>query len=283
VDHFKTAAEKRDALVHRARWADKPGIIYTGTRKAAEEVMRALADQDINALFYHGGMNGKQRHEIQERFMAGESEVIVATNAFGMGIDKPDVRFVYHLDPSDSLDSYYQEIGRAGRDGEKAEAVLFYRREDIGAQSFKTAQGKIETGVLERVATRIAQEAGSLDPETLADETGLSRRKLTSALQRLEDAGAAKILANGSVRASKAAEPRQAARTAAEDHERRRQAAQERLEAMRAYAETAGCRRHLLLHYLGDRVKGPCDFCDNCESARGKVVESDAGTRREVV
>ena len=127
VDVSRREAEKREALVHRVRWADKPGIIYTGTRKAAEEIMRALEAEQIEALFYHGGLKGQERHEIQERFMSGEAEVMVATNAFGMGVDKPDIRFVYHYDASDSLDSYYQEIGRAGRDGDKAEAVLFYR------------------------------------------------------------------------------------------------------------------------------------------------------------
>jgi len=88
VDHFQTGPEKRDALVHRVRWADKPGIIYTGTRKAAEEIVQALAAEQIDALFYHGGMKSKDRHQIQERFMSGGADVIVATNAFGMGVDK---------------------------------------------------------------------------------------------------------------------------------------------------------------------------------------------------
>src|SRR6185437_2743697 len=99
--------EKREALVHRARWADKPGIIYTGTRRAAEEIMEALATEGMDALFYHAGMKAKDRHEVQERFMSGACDVMVATNAFGMGVDKPDIRFVYHLDASDSLDGYY--------------------------------------------------------------------------------------------------------------------------------------------------------------------------------
>ena len=282
VDQFNTEAEKRDALVHRARWADKPGIIYTGTRKAAEEIMRELADEQIDAMFYHGGLKGKERHLIQERFMSGESEIIVATNAFGMGVDKADIRFVYHLDVPDSLDSYYQEIGRAGRDGQKAEAVLFYRREDIGAQSFKTGQGRIEPELLERVATRIAGEDGPVDPETLADETGLSKRRLTSTLQRLEDAGATETLPTGEIRATETSDPGEAARAATEEYEMRRQANRERLEQMRAYAETTGCRRELLLQYLGDSFEGPCDACDNCEAERGKITDPSAGTRREV-
>src|SRR5581483_10873109 len=73
VDRFKTEAEKRDALVHRTRWADKPGIIYTGTRKAAESIMLALGEEGVEAVFYHAGLKGKERHDIQERFMTGEA------------------------------------------------------------------------------------------------------------------------------------------------------------------------------------------------------------------
>ena len=283
VDHFKTEREKREALVHRVRWTDKPGIIYTGTRKAAEEIMRALADEQVDALFYHAGMKPKERREVQERFMQGGADVIVATNAFGMGVDKPDIRFVYHLDPPDSLEAYYQEIGRAGRDGKRAEAVLFYRPEDIGAQSYKTGQGKIETEVLERLAKQIAAEGEPVSPEELREEAGISGRKLTSALQRLEDAGATETLAGGEVQAIEGADPAQAARTAAEEHEHRREANRERLEQMRAYAETSACRRERLLRYLGDEFQGPCNRCDNCEAAAGKLTDPSAGTRREVL
>lgn len=113
VDHFETEEDKKVALVHRVLWAQKPGIIYVSTRKKAEEMMAALAGEGVDALFYHGGLKAQEREDIQNRFMSGQAEVMVATNAFGMGVDKADVRFVYHYDVSESLDSYYQEIGRA--------------------------------------------------------------------------------------------------------------------------------------------------------------------------
>ena len=112
----------------------------------------------------------------------------------------------------------------------------------------------------------------------------LSKRKLTSALQRLEDAGATETLPTGEVQAVEDADPAEAARTATEQQERRRQMKKERLEMMRAYAGATTCRRELLLRYLGDDYTGPCNFCDNCEAASGGIVVDPAvGTRREVV
>jgi ATP-dependent DNA helicase RecQ len=259
VDNFKTAGEKCEALVHRTRWAEKPGIIYTATRKAAEAIRQALAAERIESLYYHGGMKAKERHAVQEQFMSGAAEVIVATNAFGMGVDKPDIRFVYHHDPSDSLDAYYQEIGRAGRDGNPAEAVLFFRGADIGAQSYKAGSGKIDQGLLRQLSTRMGD-----DPAQLARELGISWRKLTTALQRIEDA-----------RAAGAHDSEQIAQDAAEEQEKRRHARRERLEKMRDYAEAAGCRREFLLRYLGEDFTGPCGSCDRCEAGQG--------VRREVV
>ncbi len=281
VDRFETEDEKREALAHRVRWSDKPGIVYTGTRKAAEQIMSALAAEKINALFYHGGLKAQARHAIQERFMAGEAGVMVATNAFGMGIDKPDIRFVYHYDAPDSLDSYYQEIGRAGRDGENADAVLFYRKEDIGAQGFKMG-GRVDTRLLKQIIARVAGGAGLTGVGELAASLGLSQRKLLGALQHLQDAGAIELGPDGAIRGT-AEDPDHAVKAAAEQHELRRQAKRGRLRQMRDYAEAGGCRREMLLQYLGDDFTGPCGYCDNCEAASGQLAaDPEAGTRREV-
>jgi ATP-dependent DNA helicase RecQ len=281
VDRFKTETEKRDALVHRVRWSDKPGIVYTGTRKAAEQIMHALAGEEINALFYHGGLKAQDRHAIQERFMAGDADVMVATNALGMGVDKPDIRFVYHYDAPDSLDSYYQEIGRAGRDGENSDAVLFYRKEDIGAQGFKLG-GRVDSVLLEQLVKRVAEAEGPIGTDELAGDLGLSQRKLISALQHLQDAGAIVMLPDGAVQAL-AKDLDEAVETAADQHELRRDAKRERLQQMRDYAEAGLCRREMLLQYLGDDFNGPCNRCDNCEAASGQPDEDpETGTRREV-
>lgn len=283
VDRFPKESEKMQALVHRVRWADKPGIVYVATRKNAEEIMRLLGEEGVEALFYHGGLKASDREEIQERFMSGQAEVVVATNAFGMGVDKADVRFVYHYDVSDSLDSYYQEIGRAGRDGEKAEAVLFFRQEDLGVQKFRAGEGKLEPEQIERVADLISDQEGPVEPEEIADKTDLSERKLAAAIHRLEEVGALEVLPTGEVQLAEEADVPEAAQSAAEEQDRRKEIRKERLRRMQEYADTSACRREHLLRYFGDAFTGPCNNCDNCAAGTpGIKVDPTVGTRREV-
>jgi ATP-dependent DNA helicase RecQ len=287
VDHFEKESEKMDALVHRVRWADKPGIVYVGTRRHAESLVQALEDEGVNALFYHAGLKAAERRTIQDKFMDGNAEVIVATNAFGMGIDKANVRFVYHYDVSDSLDAYYQEIGRAGRDGEKAEAILFFRSEDIGATKFRSGEAKLDVAEIERVAAAIADQEGPVDREEIADEVDLSDRKLTKVLNRLEDVGAVEVLPTGAVEFNVEADLNETATEAAHEQERRKEIKRERIALLEEYADTSACRREHLLRYFGDSFTGPCGNCDNCltssmNSEDGIQVDPGLGTRREV-
>ena len=115
------------------------GIVYAATHKRTEELAELLREHGVDAVHYHGGLSRKDRESAQDAFMSGKVEVIVATSAFGMGVDKPDVRFVFHTEPPDSLDAYYQEIGRAGRDGEPARAALFYLPSDLSLPRFFAA------------------------------------------------------------------------------------------------------------------------------------------------
>jgi ATP-dependent DNA helicase RecQ len=287
VDHFESEADKMEALVKRVHWADKPGIVYVATRKNAEAIMRALGEAGVHALFYHAGLKAKEREAIQEQFMNGQAEVIVATNAFGMGVDKADIRFVYHFDISGSLDAYYQEIGRAGRDGEPAEAVLFYRDANVGTQKFRTGQGKLETAAVEKVIEAIAKEDGPVPPAEVAKEVELSDRKVATALHRLADVGAVELLPTGEVALAPDADVNEAARLAADEQRNHQETRREKLRQMQGYADATTCRREILLRYFGDDYRGPCNSCDNCEAARpkdvvGAAVERGAGTRREV-
>ena len=283
VDPFRTEEEKIDSLIRRVRFAEKPGIVYVATRKNAELIMSTLNETGIDAVFYHGGLKGAERESIQERFMNGDVQVIVATNAFGMGIDKADVRFVYHFDISDSLDSYYQEIGRAGRDGEPAEAVLFYRSEDLNLRKFQAGGGKLHAADIEKVANIIERDIGPINTKDIADETDMSKRKIVSMVNRLEDVGALELGADGDVQLTSGMDAGEASRVASDGQESVREAQRARLNVMQQYAELSTCRREFLLQYFGDTFEGPCGNCDvDIQPPGASAPEYAGGTRREV-
>lgn len=264
---FEDKREKQQALIKAVVKAEKPGIVYTATRKEAEEVAELLQAQDINAIFYHAGMKSKEREAAQIAFMEDEAEVIVATTAFGMGIDKPNVRFVFHHNISDSVDAYYQEIGRAGRDGESAKAILFYHSDDLNLRRFFASGGQIDLEQVEQVATVVQAQEEPIDLKTLKQQTDLSKSKLQTALGHLEAVDAIAVLPSGEVTATEPSlDLNQVAAEAIEVQERHQQYERSRLEMMRGYAEVQDCRRKYMLNYFGEEFEAPCGKCDCCEA-----------------
>jgi ATP-dependent DNA helicase RecQ len=260
VERFTDAGAKRAALIDRVvEVASEPGvgIVYAATRRIAEEVAEALAERGVRAEAYHGGLPAGRRREVEAAFAGDQVDVVVATTAFGMGIDKPDVRFVYHHDVADSPDSYYQEIGRAGRDGEPAEAVLFYRPEDLGLRRFFAGGGGAGPDDVALIA-----DSGLTDVEELVEHTGLSRARVTAALTCLSDGHDGEA-------------PAVAAARAHEEREARARIQQSRVDMMRAYAEARGCRRQVLLGYFGEPLEEPCGNCDRCAAAPAGAIASD--------
>lgn len=157
VHRFERAGDKVRSLLDATLTAaggvsDEPatGLVYVATRKGAERLAAQLTEAGVPAGAYHGGLGRRAREAVQAGFMDGSLQVVVATTAFGMGIDKPDVRFVHHGDVAPSLDDYHQEIGRAGRDGEPADVVLWYRPADLGTRRFQVSSGDESRRELER-------------------------------------------------------------------------------------------------------------------------------------
>jgi ATP-dependent DNA helicase RecQ len=223
-------------------------------------------------------MPADEREEVLEAFVSGDLRVVVATIAFGMGVDKPDVRFVFHHAPSSSLDAYLQEIGRAGRDGDPATVVLFYRPQDLGLRRFQAGAGQVDADQIERVATVVTSYGDPVDPARLADELDLTASKVTTAVSRLQDAGAVELLPDGQVAPLTGPDDLEDAVQQAERASEHRHAYEEsRIAMVRTYAETRDCRREVLLSYFGEAFDGPCDACDSC--AEGRTEADDPGER----
>src|SRR4051794_9024749 len=275
VAHHPDARGKHEAVLDRVLQlvtdGQLPGIVYSATRKGTEEVTEALAERGLRVRAYHAGLKKSEREETQEAFMADELDVVVATTAFGMGIDKPGVRFVVHAEPADSIDSYYQEIGRAGRDGQPALAVLVYRQEDLGLRRFFAAGAPAEEELQQVAGLVSAAEAAGIDDgvdvKALREETGRAATPLARDLNLLEQVSAVVLDEEGAAHpAEDGPAPGNAATAARELAEHHERVDQSRVEMMRGYAETTDCRRQFLLGYFGEQLDEPCGNCDNCSA-----------------
>ncbi|MEW2048704.1 RecQ family ATP-dependent DNA helicase [Streptomyces sp. NPDC005476] len=271
---FQDEDDRRRAVIERAAAEPKPGIVYAATRKDTEFYSGELASLGLAAEAYHAGLRASERARIHDAFLSGEADVVVATSAFGMGIDKEDVRFVLHAALPGSLDAYYQEIGRGGRDGKPALAVLHHRPQDTGIQTYFAGRAPghdVLTEVADAIHARRADPAGL---DELREDTGLSRNRLTAAVNLLEETGTVATTEDGELRPAPGTEPATAAERAVEAAEAHRRTDRSRVDMVRAYAEVTGCRRRFLLGYFGEEYQTPCDACDGCESSRGDASEA---------
>jgi superfamily II DNA helicase RecQ len=266
--------EKRRAVVEHVAAEPGCGLLYVATRKDAERYASELADRGRRAAAYHAGARKSERDRVHEQFLAGDLDTVVATSAFGMGIDKPDVRYVVHAAIPESLDAYYQAIGRAGRDGAPADIMLFYRQEDLALPRF-FAGGLPDEASLLAVVRVLHDHSGPMPPAELAEATGLSASKLTRLVNLLEQAGAVAAEKDGRIGYRKdGPKPGKAIDAAMELATARQQMDRSRIEMIRGYAETTGCRRQFLLGYFGEELRAPCGTCDTCGSVAAPVADS---------
>ncbi|MFD1492699.1 MULTISPECIES: RecQ family ATP-dependent DNA helicase [Microbacterium] len=267
VRRHATDADKRAAVLDEIAALPTPGLLYAATRRGAEEYAAELSDRGLRAVAYHAGLPARERADVHTRFHADDLDVVVATSAFGMGIDKPNVRFVLHADAPESVDAYAQEMGRAGRDGEPAHATLHYRPEDLALRRYFATKHP-DAGEL-RALVR-ALQGGVAKRSDLAEAAGMSPRRVTALLTLMADTASVRLTRDGAA-LRPGLDVEQIVAAAMERTEDRERIDRSRIEMMRGYAETRRCRRHVLLGYFGQSLDEPCGNCDTC--ADGSAYE----------
>jgi len=262
VDRVRSAKDKQRRVEQAASELSGAGIVYAATHAGAEAARDTLAAAGHDVSLYHAGLTTAARREAMTAFLDGSARVIAATVAFGMGIDKPDVRWVLHADAPGSLDAYYQEFGRAGRDGAAAHARLLYHPSDLALARHLAAR-RVSSSVLARVANRLASSKREERVDALAGALGIGSRAATLALARLVDVNAARWTTDGAARWSNVLPLPDALQMLEAQSAQEREIEGSRLQMMRRYAEHTGCRRSFLLTYFGQNYPGPCGTCDN--------------------
>jgi ATP-dependent DNA helicase RecQ len=285
VEQLATEDRKRERTLALVKAIGGSGIVYAATVRSAEAVHAALADAGESVSLYHGKLGSAERRQAQDAFMAGEVRVMVATNAFGMGIDKPDIRFVLHYQMPSGLDSYYQESGRAGRDGEPADCILLFHHRDRAVQQFFLAGRYPEAKELDAVYAALRSEPPDADGwtlQTLQSKLEASRTKVHVALALLRQRRIVRQHADGRLSILRPAVMADALASMLDHYREKREQDQATLEGMVFYAQTGLCRWQVLLSHLeGEAPVQRCTTCDNCRRIAIHTAQAQAAARAE--
>lgn len=285
ITHVENS-EQKDERMLAVITNHRTGIVYCATRKKVELVAETLASRNIRCVAYHGGMSDDERSKAQEIFIRREADVAVATNAFGMGIDRPDVRFVLHYEIPGSIEAYYQEAGRAGRDGESSFCELLFNYADTRTQEFfidgsnpsastirsiyqyllNSADRDLEIHqTLEQIAT------GSAVKNSMSVGSALSTLVKSGVIERF-DVPKRRMRGTRITRPDALASQLKLDEAAIEEKECRDR---DKLRSMVEMCYSRTCRQHWILHYFGEPNPHRCGSCDVCR-------DDSAGTTRDL-
>lgn len=289
IPQIGSDATKRERIVDIvAKW--KTGIIYCATRKSVEKVTLELKSRGVSIVSYHGGMTDIQRSSAQEKFVSGKIDVAVATNAFGMGIDRSDVRFVVHYEIPGSIEAYYQEAGRAGRDGDPSHCELLFSYADTRTQEFFIDGANPGAGLIRKIYAKLdhyrdEKQEVHLTNDELADHVSVKNSMtVSSAVAHLSRAGyIEKFDIPGSrrrgtrlLRPDVSAAKLELNEKALEEKDRRDRA---KLKSMVDLCYGKGCRQEAILQYFGDPAAHACGTCDECRGTSGHSGAGGGKTR----
>ena len=290
--HYRVATatseqEKLSLALALAREAQGAGIIYTATIKAVEEVHAALKEAGESVTFYHGQLSAKMRSQNQDAFMSGASRIMVATNAFGMGIDKPDIRFVIHYQIPANLEAYYQESGRAGRDGEDADCILIFHAKDKQVQQFFLARRYPGAEDLGEIYSALQELSGDRQHVSLAQLQEkleqVSDTRLQVALKLLKDGGLLEQDGNLDYRLARQRVKPKELKELVSTYRDKNVRDHEALERLVFYAQTGFCRWKVLLDYFGEQVEwSHCGVCDNCRQPPERALSPEHPRQKPV-
>jgi ATP-dependent DNA helicase RecQ len=291
IEHVKPIVKgfDRPNLVYEARKADKEidklrilaglftgtgalegtGIIYTATIKNALEVQRYLTDElGVPAAVYHSKLHKDERTTVHELFMDENIRAVVATNAFGLGIDKPNIRFVVHYDLPGSIEAYTQEAGRSGRDGEISHCILIYRMSDTRVQNYFLTGKYPDIEEVQRVFGTIevfGDQSGGVAMSDLRKILQLPLTKLKVILALLKKSGYIELVGKSAYGLTEAVRKNRELVLSLANYETKKSYDQSKLAMMLQYAESNVCRRRFILNYFGEDFESVnCEACDNC-------------------
>jgi ATP-dependent DNA helicase RecQ len=270
VRALASAGEKEHHLLKLLRDKSGASIVYTSSRRESERIAGILRESGHSACHYHAGLSNSERQRNQFLFESGQADIIVSTVAFGMGIDKPDIRQVVHFNMPPSLENYYQEAGRAGRDGEHANCSLLFQPKDISTQKWLISKNYPDEAELALIYKTVKDRGlNPIKTQELIKNLNISETALMSGLSLLKDLQLIDASADGGFFQRSNEESPKIDTTPLSQ---RKQHELNRLQNIINYLNAQRCRREAILDYFGQSLEGNCSGCDVCHDSNAAAV-----------